>query len=96
MKQNVIARFSVKSDKLETFFEFAKVLIEKTRAEKGCELYRFYQGILGEETEIIVYEIYSNEQSVMEHKQSVHLAEFLQKIENLLQKPPIVELHTIN
>ncbi len=65
MKQNVIARFSVKSDKLETFFEFAKVLIEK-------------------------------EQSVMEHKQSVHLAEFLQKIENLLQKPPIVELHTIN
>ncbi len=96
MKQNIIARFTVKPEKISDFIKSSHILVDNSRKEKGCLTYNMYQESFDKKNKFIVYEIYKDEESLSVHNKSKHLSDFIDKIKNLLDEEPTVEKHDLN
>lgn len=95
MKKNVIARFKVKSNKIENFKSHAETLISNTRKEEGCSIYKLFQEITDDNNEFLFYEIYNDEAALEVHKKSDYLSDFIKNISDFLIEKPNVEVHSL-
>lgn len=91
MKKIVIARLSVQKQNIEQFLEKAKIMVQKSNAEKGCLTYRLFQEI-DASAEFIFYETYINQEAVDIHNTSEHFKEFLSFASSILTKEPSIEI----
>ncbi len=93
MKKVVVARLSIKSEKVDQFLQVAEKIVEETRKESGCKTYVLYQSSFKPENEFIFYEEYQDQKALDFHNESAHLKEFFSAITPMLNGAPIVEVH---
>jgi quinol monooxygenase YgiN len=91
MKKVIIAQLSIKATKTDDFLKLTDIMIEKSLAEEGCTVYKMFKGV-NSENEFIIYENYTNDQSVELHNSSNHFKHFINLVTPLLTKEPVIEL----
>lgn len=91
MKKRVIARLFIKNEHIDAFKKEASVIIQKTRSEQGCLIYRLLQ-----DTELpgefLFYEEYRNQAALDIHFKSEYLATFRVHTKPMCAKESIVEV----
>lgn len=92
MKKVVVARLSIKPEKVDQFLQAAEKIVNETCKEDGCKTYVLYKSSFNPENEFIFYEEYQDQKALDFHNDSSHLKEFLAAITPLLIGAPIVEV----
>ena len=90
----VIASFFPKKDKNNDVKEIILSMINPTRAEKGNEVYNFYEekNNEGKITSFHLFEIYKDSAALDFHRNTSHYKNYRSKIEDLLEKPREVKV----
>jgi len=91
MKKMVIARLFIKNEARSTFLKEATVLIQRTRAEKGCLFYSLYEDA-ARPGDFLFYEEYADQEALDEHFHSAHLQVFRDITGYMHAKDRIVEV----
>lgn len=89
----VVARLSIKAEKVDKFLQAAEKIVNETRKEDGCKTYVLYKSSFKPENEFIFYEEYQNQKALDFHNNSEHLKEFFAAITSLLEGAPMVEVY---
>ena len=92
----VIASFFPKKDKNNDVKEIILSMINPTRAEKGNEVYNFYEekNNEGKITSFHLFEIYKDSAALDFHRNTSHYKNYRSKIQELLEKP--IEVKVLN
>ena len=92
----IIAKATIKKDKIEQFINFANELIIESRKEKGCKMYNLYQDI--DSKNILTFiEGWQNEEAIKIHNESVHFKDIVPKLRDMQEEDTEVNLYqTVN
>lgn len=88
---NVIARLKVKKEVIEEAIGLLKDLQASTREEPGCNMYQLHQSI-EDETILVLYESWTDKNSLDNHFQSPHFTRWLDKEKNYMAAPAEVTI----
>ena len=90
----VLASFYPKKNKNNEVKEIILTMVHPTRAEKGNEIYNFYE-VKNEDDKNIsfhLFEIYKNHDALNFHRNTSHYKNYRSKIVDLLDKPIEVKI----
>jgi quinol monooxygenase YgiN len=90
----IIAKVSVKPDKVKAFTEAAKDIIAKSNKEPGCKSYQLYQDPY-DNTKFVFVEEYKNQAAVDAHFASDYFKAFGPKIADLVAEPAKIKIVTV-
>ncbi len=89
----IVARLTVKPEKIEAFTEAAKEIVEKSNKEPGCKSYQLYQDPYNKANFIFVEE-YKNQAAIDAHFASDYFKAFGPKISDLVVTPAKIKIIT--
>jgi quinol monooxygenase YgiN len=90
----IVAKVSVKPDKIKDFTEAAKEMIENSNKETGCKFYQLYQDPY-ENTKFVFVEEYQNQAAVDAHFASDYFKGFGPKITDLITEPAKIKIVSV-
>jgi quinol monooxygenase YgiN len=90
----IVAKLSVKPDKIKDFTDVAKEMIEKSNKEAGCTFYQLYQDPYIS-TNFCFVEEYKNQAAVDAHFATDYFGAFGSKIADFITGPPDIKVKTI-
>jgi quinol monooxygenase YgiN len=90
----IIAKLSVKPDRVKDFTEAAKDIIAKSNAEEGCLYYQLFQDPY-DNSKFVFVEEYKNQAAVDAHFASDYFKAFGPKISDLLIGAPEIKIVTV-
>jgi len=90
----IVAKLSVKAEKVKAFTDAAKEIIEKSNKEPGCKSYQLYQDPYNN-TKFVFVEEYKNQAAVDAHFASDYFKAFGPKIKDLVQEPAKIKIITV-
>jgi quinol monooxygenase YgiN len=90
----IVAKLSVKPEKIKAFTEAAKEIIEKSNKEPGCKFYQLYQDPYNNSMFIFVEE-YKNQAAIDAHFASDYFKAFGPKISDLVVEPAKIKIITV-
>jgi len=93
-KMMIVARLSVKPDKIANFTDAAKEMIEKSNTESGCTSYQLYQDPYTN-TKFVFVEEYKNQAAVDAHFATDYFAAFGPKIADFLEGAPDIKVFSV-
>ena len=93
-KMMIIAKLSIKPEKIKDFNEVAKELIEKSNAESGCSFYQLYQDPY-DNSKYVVVEEYKNQAAVDAHFASDYFKAFGPKIGDMIIGAPEIKVISV-
>jgi quinol monooxygenase YgiN len=93
-KMVIVARLSVKPDKITNFTEAAKEIIEKSNKESGCTSYQLYQDPYTN-TKFVFVEEYKDQAAVDAHFAMDYFAAFGPKIADFITGPPNIKVFSV-
>ncbi len=89
----IIAKLTVKPDKIKAFTEAAKEMIEKSNKEPGCLSYQLYQDPYTN-TKFVFVEEYKNQAAIDAHFAADYFKAFGPKISDLTEGPASIKIIT--
>jgi quinol monooxygenase YgiN len=87
----IVAKLSVKPEKIKDFTEAAKGMIENSNKEPGCKSYQLYQDPY-DNTKFVFVEQYTNQAAVDAHFAADYFKAFGPKIGDLVQGPAQIKI----
>ena len=92
----VLASFYPKNEKNNEMKEIILAMVNPTRAEKGNEIYNFYESKNNEGKNISfhLFEVYKNSAALDFHRNTSHYKNYRSKIVDLLDRPIEVKVLT--
>jgi quinol monooxygenase YgiN len=90
----IVAKLTVKADKVKAFTEAAKEIIEKSNKEPGCKSYQLYQDPYNS-TKFVFVEEYKNQAAVDAHFAADYFKAFGPKIKDLVQEPAKIKIISV-
>jgi quinol monooxygenase YgiN len=90
----IVAKLTVKPDKVKAFTDAAKEIIEKSNKEAGCKSYQLYQDPY-DNTKFVFVEEYNNQAAVDAHFASDYFKAFGPKISDLVAEPAKIKIISI-
>ncbi|MGD0754250.1 MAG: putative quinol monooxygenase [Bacteroidales bacterium] len=90
----IVAKLTVKPEKVKAFTEAAKEMIEKSNKETGCKSYQLYQDPY-DNTKFIFVEEYKNQAAVDAHFASDYFKAFGPKISDFIAEPSKIKIITM-
>jgi quinol monooxygenase YgiN len=93
-KMVIIARLSVKPDKIANFTEAAKDIIEKSNKETGCISYQLFQNPY-DNTKFVFVEEYKDQAAVDAHFAADYFAAFGPKIADFITGAPEIKVLSV-
>lgn len=90
----IIAKLSVKTEKIKDFNEVAKDMVEKSNTESGCSFYKLYQDPF-DNTKFVVVEEYKNQAAVDAHFASDYFKAFGPKIGDMITGAPEIKVISV-
>jgi quinol monooxygenase YgiN len=87
----IVAKLSVKPEKIKEFTKAAKEIIEKSNKEPGCKFYQLYQDPY-ENSKFVFVEEYKNQAAVDEHFAADYFKAFGPKITDLVAAPAEIKV----
>jgi len=90
----IVAKLTVRPEKIKAFTDAAKEIIEKSNKEPGCKSYQLYQDPYNT-TKFIFVEEYKNQAAVDAHFASDYFKAFGPKIKDLVQDPAKIKIVTV-
>ena len=93
-KMMIIAKLSVKPEKIKDFNEVAKEMVEKSNTESGCSFYQLYQNPF-DNSKYVVVEEYKNQTAVDAHFASDYYKAFGPKIGDMILGAPEIKVISV-
>ncbi|MCX6224323.1 MAG: putative quinol monooxygenase [Bacteroidia bacterium] len=93
-KMMIIARLSVKPERVKDFVAAAKEIIEKSNQESGCTFYQLYQDPY-DASKFVFVEEYKNQAAVDSHFATEHFKAFGPKIADLVAGPAEIKIVSV-
>lgn len=90
----IVAKLSIKPDKIKAFTEAAKEMIEKSNKEPGCISYQLYQDPY-DNTKFVFVEEYKNQAAVDAHFATDYFKAFGPKINDMASEPGKIKIVTV-
>ena len=90
----IVAKLTVKPEKVKAFTEAAKEMIEKSNKETGCKSYQLYQDPY-DNTKFVFVEEYKNQAAVDAHFASDYFKVFGPKISDFIAEPSKIKIITM-
>jgi quinol monooxygenase YgiN len=90
----IVAKLTVKPDKVKAFAEAAKEIIEKSNKEAGCKSYQLYQDPY-DNTKFVFVEEYKNQAAIDAHFASDYFKAFGPKISDLVVAPAKIKIISV-
>jgi quinol monooxygenase YgiN len=87
----IVAKLTVKPEKIKDFTEAAKVMIENSNKEPGCKSYQLYQDPY-DNTKFVFVEQYTNQAAVDAHFAADYFKAFGPKVGDLVQGPSQIKI----
>ena len=94
LKMMIVAKLSVKPEKIKDFTAAAKEIIEKSNKEPGCLSYQLYQNPY-DASKFVFVEEYKNQAAVDSHFATEHFKAFGPKIGDLVTGPADIKVITV-
>ena len=91
----IIAKLTVKAEKVKAFTEAAKEIIEKSNKEPGCKSYQLYQDPY-DNTKFVFVEEYKNQAAVDAHFAADYFKAFGPKIADMVQEPAKIKIISVS
>lgn len=88
----IVARCSVKAEKVDELVELALDLVKSSRNESGNVSYNFYED-LEDPTKFMFIEVWKDQAAIDSHNAAPHFLNFVEKAEPLLTDPLDVALY---
>ncbi len=92
MSLRVIARATIKADKVDEAKAVFCAIVDPTRNEAGCIQYDLLQS-QSNPREFAIVEEWESKELLDQHLQSTHVGEMLSKLPDLVDGPPDVQLY---
>lgn len=90
----LVAKFTVKEEKIEEFKNYSKELVAETRKEKGCISYQLFQDV--NDGKVLTFiEEWENQAAIDNHNNSRHITELLPKLMETLKEEPVLNINKI-
>jgi len=93
-KMVIIAKLTIKPEKVKDFAEAAKDIIAKSNAESGCNYYQLFQDPY-DNTKFVFVEEYTNQAAVDAHFAAEYFKAFGPKIGDLIVGAPEIKVITV-
>ncbi len=93
-KRMITAKIFVKKDKVADFIKAARIMIDSTVKEPGCESYMLYQNPY-EPTKLIFVETYKNQAAIDAHFASSYFKNFGPVIKDWISEPGDIKIYDI-
>lgn len=93
-KMMIVAKVSVKPEKVKDFTALAKEIIEKSNQESGCTSYQLYQDPY-DASKFVFVEQYRNQAAVDAHFATDHFKAFGPKIADLVTGPAEIKIISV-
>jgi quinol monooxygenase YgiN len=93
-KMTIIAKLTIKPEKIAEFTTAAKEIIELSNKEAGCTFYQLYQDPY-DNTKFVFVEEYKNQAAVDSHFATEHFKAFGPKIGDLVVGPPEIKIISV-
>lgn len=93
-KMMIIAKLSVKPEKIREFTEVAKEMIGKSNTESGCSFYQLYQNPF-DNSKFVFVEEYNNQAAVDAHFATDYFKAFGPKIGDLIIGAPEIKVISV-
>ena len=93
-KMMIVAKLSVKPEKIKDFVAAAGEMIEKSNKESGCSFYQLYQDPYAN-TKFVFVEEYINQAAVDAHFATDYFKAFGPKISNLVTAPAEIKIVSV-
>jgi quinol monooxygenase YgiN len=90
----IVAKLTVKPEKVKAFTEAAKEMIEKSNKETGCKSYQLYHDPY-DNTKFVFVEEYKNQDAVDAHFASDYFKAFGPKISDMVAEPAKIKIITV-
>jgi quinol monooxygenase YgiN len=90
----IIAKVSVKPEKVKAFTDAAKGIIAKSNKEPGCKSYQLYQDPY-DNTKFVFVEEYKNQAAIDAHFASDYFKAFGPEIADLVSEPAKIKIITV-
>ena len=90
----IVAKLNVKPEKVKTFTDAAKEIIEKSNKEPGCKSYQLYQNPY-DKTKFVFVEEYKNQAAIDAHFASEYFKAFGPKISDLIVEPAKIKIISV-
>jgi quinol monooxygenase YgiN len=90
----IVAKLTIKPEKVKAFTEAAKEIIEKSNKETGCKSYQLYQDPY-DNTKFVFVEEYKNQAAVDAHFASDYFKAFGPKISDFIAEPSKIKIITV-
>ena len=90
----IVAKLTVKTDKVKAFTEVAREIIEKTKMEPGCKSYQLYQNPY-DATKFIFVEEYKNQAAIDAHFASDYFKAFGTKMADMVAEPAEIKIISV-
>lgn len=94
LKMMIVAKLSVKPERIKDFIEVAKEMIEKSNKEIGCTSYQLYQDPY-DNSKFVFVEKYKNQSAVDSHFATDYFKAFGPKIGDLVTGPAAINIITV-
>ena len=91
----IVAKLSVKPEKVKSFIEAAKEMIQKSNKEPGCKSYQLYQDPY-DNNKFVFVEEYKNQAAVDAHFASDYFKAFGPKMNDIVAEPGKIKIITID
>ena len=82
----VQSTFQLDADNKDKVIKLMKKMVRLCRQERGCLSYEYYEGIT-DPMQIILMQEWENADCLQDHYQTDHMADFLDNLENYLDRP---------
>ena len=93
-KMMIVARLSIKPDKIKDFTEVAKEMIANSNKEEGCTSYQLFQDPY-DNSKFVFVEEYKNQAAVDAHFATDYFKAFGTKIGDLIAGAPEIKVITV-
>jgi quinol monooxygenase YgiN len=90
----IIAKVTVKPDKIKDFMAVGKEMVEKSNKESGCKSYQLYQDPFNSNKFVFV-EQYKNQAAIDAHFAADYFIAFGPKMKDLVAEPTAIKIITI-
>lgn len=90
----IVAKLTVKPEKVKAFTEAAKEIIEKSNKEPGCKSYQLYQDPYNS-TKFVFVEEYKDQAAVDAHFASDYFKAFGPKIADMVAEPAKIKIISV-
>lgn len=90
----IVAKFTLKEDKIDEFKSLASELVTETRREDGCISYRLFQEMNNVKVLTFIEE-WENQNALDRHMQSKHFKEILPKLAETQEKDADISIYQL-